>query len=244
MLSNVIGLGDKIDISLWNEETQGEIESGKSYASMVYEITDEEDLVVTIPTDKDKLVLMPTETVITIVMYAKSGVYTCVGKIAERFKSGTLFLMRVELTSKLTKFQRRAYYRWECRMGVEYRLLPDDVPVNVVNEKNLDYYLSSCLDENLYKGVVKDVSGGGIRFTSEKETREKSILMLSFQLESDTYIFQPIVLGRLLHCDDIAGDGSYEYRVEFQGISEADREIIIKFIFEEERKAKNTRRRG
>ena len=51
-------------------------------------------------------------------------------------------------------------------------------------------------------------------------------------------IFQPLILGRLLHCEKTAVPGLFENRVEFQGISETAREVIIKYIFEEERKSK------
>ena len=238
MITNLIHIGDKLDIRLFSEETDDLSDIGKHYTSVICELPDEENMVVTIPTEHGKLVLMPVDTRLTVVVYTKKGVYMCSARISERFRSGNIFMMNLELSSKLTKFQRRAYYRWDCLLNIDFRILPEDAMIAEVTETNLPYYMEECVDKTLYSGTILDVSGGGLRFRTNRPTPEKSVLLMSFILENETTMFQPILLGRLLHCDRIERTDLYEYRVEFQGISEADREIIIKFIFEEERKAK------
>lgn len=233
----VLECGDKLDIRLWSEDVQGISDAGKHYTSMIFDIPDDKSLLVTMPTQKGKLILMPVERRLSLVAYSKKSLYIFSAKITERFVQGNVYLMRILITSKLTKYQRRSYYRWECCIPMEYRVLPEDIKIHPVDEENLAYYMESVVDEEIYTGTMLDLSGGGVRFTTPCILPEKSVLMMCFTLENDNSIFEPILLGRLLHCDPTENPELYECRTEFQGISEVDREIIIKFIFEAERRA-------
>ncbi len=239
MLSNLLAIGDKLDIRLWSEEVEGVSDIGKHYKSVIFELPDDENIIVTIPTERERLVLLPVETRLTVISYSKKGVFMCTTRLAERFKSGTVYLMRLEITSKITKYQRRSYYRIPCDIEAQFRVLPEDVKISKVTEENLDYYMEMSGESDMIKGAILDISGGGVRLRTYHKAPEKSVLLMSFIMENETYIFEPLLLGRVLHCDPVDNSSEiYEYRVEFQGISEVDREIIIKFIFEEERKSK------
>ena len=166
MLSTFLSCGDKLDIRLWSEEVQGISDAGKHYTSMIFDIPNDKEILATIPTQQGKLVLMPVETRLSMVSYSKKGVYLFTTKITERFVSGNVYLMRLQITSKLTKYQRRAYYRWECNIPLQYRVLPEDIKIHTVDERNLDYYMECVVDDELYTGTMLDLSGGGIRFVA------------------------------------------------------------------------------
>ena len=127
MLSNLLAIGDKLDIRLWSEEVEGVSDIGKHYKSVIFELPDDENIIVTIPTERERLVLLPVETRLTVISYSKKGVFMCTTRLAERFKSGTVYLMRLEITSKITKYQRRSYYRIPCDIEAQFRVLPEDV---------------------------------------------------------------------------------------------------------------------
>ena len=238
MISNLISCGDKVDVKLWSGDSDDNGDEGRHYTSVIYDIPDEENIVVTIPTEKGRLILMPVGTKLNAIVYSKKGVYLCTANIAERFKTGNVFLMRLEIESQLSKYQRRAYFRWECVLDMDYRVLLPGTVVAEVTEGNLDYYMDHCTESELRQGTIIDISGGGLRFRTEEANEDNTLVLLSFLLESATVELQPLIVGRILYCTEMEQGGLYENRLEFQGISDVDREIIIKYIFEEERKTK------
>lgn len=122
MLSRMISVGDKIDL----QALEGPGENGEeqvTYHSMVYDILSEDTLELTMPLEKSKLVLLPVGSEYRMISYGETGLYQCLVRVTGRRKSDNVFILGVRLSSGLSKYQRRAYYRYNCTLDMQVRSL-------------------------------------------------------------------------------------------------------------------------
>lgn len=114
--TDLIKPGDKIDIRLLqqveNEERTGD--TVKVYKSQVLDINKRGNLEISMPTEGTKLILLPLDVRLEFVFYSGGFLYKSIGQIVERFKRDNIYTLEVELKTRLEKFQRREFYRYEC----------------------------------------------------------------------------------------------------------------------------------
>ena len=165
MLSKFISQNDKVELQAIDrgEEENGE-NTKKVYYSSVLEILSGDTLEIAMPMEQSKLILLPVDSEYDLVFYGGSGLYQCFARIIDRYKSNNVFILVVELTSNLRKFQRREYYRFSCALEMCARNLEED-EIQAI-EKRLPYALVS--GRPLKQSVIVDIRGVGLRFISSK----------------------------------------------------------------------------
>ncbi|MBR1700994.1 MAG: flagellar brake protein [Lachnospiraceae bacterium] len=239
MLSKFITLGDRIELTAVGRVKLSEEEERKVYQSKVYEILTDDTLEITMPMEKTKLILLPVDGEYDMIFYTDTGLYQCFARIVDRYKSNNVYILRVELTSNLRKYQRREYYRFSCALEMCSRNLEEEEQQAVEEKK--PYILQPGLP--LKKSVIVDISGGGIRFLSTQKYESGSLLYCSYHLVKNGVSKQYEVIGKVLSVKDVENrPGTYEHRVQYYNMDTATREEIIKFIFEEERKSRQTKK--
>ncbi len=232
MLSKFISLGDRVELQAV-ERDRGTEEEQKVYVSSVYEILTEDTLELTMPMEQTKLILLPVDSEYDLVFYGESGLYECMARIADRYKSNNVYILRVELTSNLRKYQRREYYRFSCALEMCSRNLEEEELQAV--ERKSPYMLQPGLP--LRRSVIVDISGGGLRFMSTHKYEPDSLIYCSYHLVKGGKSKEYEVIGRVLAVQELENrPGTYEHRVQYYNMDVNTREEIIKFIFEEERK--------
>ena len=235
MLSKFISQNDKVELHAIDrgEEENGE-NTKKVYYSSVLEILSGDTLEIAMPMEQSKLILLPVDSEYDLVFYGGSGLYQCFARIIDRYKSNNVFILVVELTSNLRKFQRREYYRFSCALEMCARNLEED-EIQAI-EKRLPYALVS--GRPLKQSVIVDISGGGLRFISSQKYEPDNLLYCSYQLIRGTERKQYEVIGKVLSAKEVENrPGFFEHRVQYYDIDKEMREEIIKYIFEEERKS-------
>lgn len=235
MLSKFISQNDKVELQAIDRggEENGE-NTKKVYYSSVLEILSGDTLEIAMPMEQSKLILLPVDSEYDLVFYGGSGLYQCFARIIDRYKSNNVFILVVELTSNLRKFQRREYYRFSCALEMCARNLEED-EIQAI-EKRLPYALVS--GRPLKQSVIVDISGGGLRFISSQKYEPDNLLYCSYQLIRGTERKQYEVIGKVLSAKEVENrPGFFEHRVQYYDIDKEMREEIIKYIFEEERKS-------
>lgn len=242
MFSKFISLGDKIDLQAADQnmdEQTGNL--GKTYGSEVYDILSEDDIEIRMPMEQTKLILLPVDVEFDMIFYTANGMYQCFGRIVDRYKSNNVYLLRVELTSNLRKYQRREFYRLRCALEMHSRSLREDEIQNI--ESNMPYTLTRGLP--LKECVIVDISGGGLRFLSSHPYEPGSLIYISYNLLVGGKKKEYELVGKVLSSRKTEDrGGSYEHRVQYVDIDVDVREEIIKYIFEEERKHMKKERLG
>lgn len=86
-----------------------------------------------------------------------------------------------------------------------------------------------------------DISGGGIRFVSEKLYEADSMVLCDFMIPVNEKPKQFKVAGLVLQIKIIEErQGLYEHRIQYIGMGRDEREEVIKFIFERGKKKSQT----
>jgi len=235
MLNNAIAIGDKIDIRAIDHEGKP-IFATTPYASQLINIEDKETIHISAPLLQNKIVLMHPEREYHLTFYTSSGLYQCKCISVGQYRDNRLVVIKVRLTSEIAKLQRRQYYRLELLHDIEYRLLTEkdeeDSKNNGKKEQNNEKF-----EHNWIKGAIIDISGGGARFSSAVQHKKGDRIRIKLELElgSKQISMEPdaevLASERVLNRYDL-----YEHRVQFYNISKKDREDLIKYIFEQDRK--------
>lgn len=233
MLSKFISVGNKIELQ--NVEKDSENQGGKTYISSVYEILSEDTLEITMPVENTKLILLPVDNEYNMIFFGESGMFQCFARIIDRYKSNNVYLLVVEFTSNLRRYQRREYYRFSCALEMCARNL-EETEVQAL-EQNAPYSLTPGLP--LKQSVIVDISGGGLRFLSVQRYEPGSLLYCSYHLLKGEERKKYEVIGKVLSVKELENrSGTFEHRVQYYDMDMDTREEIIKYIFEEERKSR------
>ncbi len=234
MLSKFITEGNKVELrSLGQLKGTRSEEKAKVYNSMVHNILSEDTMEISMPMEKTKLILLPVDSEFDMVLYGKGSLYQCSARIIDRYKSNNVYLLVVELTSNLRKYQRREYYRFSCALEMCARTLEEE-EVQAI-EKRVPYELTPGLP--LKTSVIVDISGGGLRFMSSQRYESGSLIYCSYHLYKEAERKKYEVIGKVLDSRELENRaGTFEHRVQYYDIDANTREEIIKYIFDEERK--------
>lgn len=233
MLSKYILPGERIELQLVERKIQNRhIVNKKIYYSKVFDILSEDRLEITMPMEKTKLILLPVDAEYDLYFYAKSGLFQCFARIIDRYKSNNVYILVLELTSNLRKFQRRDFYRFSCALEMDTRSLIEEEMEAVEDKKGI---LVPGLP--LQRSVIVDISGGGIRFVANCPYEIGSLVYCRYQLIVNGETKGYNLVGKILSNKELESrPGDYEHRLQYVNISETEREEIIRYIFEEERK--------
>lgn len=156
----------------------------------------------------------------------------------DRYKNNNRFSLLLELTSNLRKYQRREYYRFSCALEMNSRPLQEE-EVQAV-EKN-SVVLTPELP--LERSVIVDISGGGLRFVAEYAYEVGSLILCRYTLWIDGENKEYNLCGKVLNVKEVDNrPGFFEHRVQYVNMDKDNREEIIKYIFNEERKIINKQR--
>lgn len=239
MLLKYVEPGNKIEMqTVERGEDMEEFEPVKVYRTQVLDVLSEDRLEIAMPMEKMKLILLPVNTEYDLCFYTSSGLYQCLANIIDRYKSGGQYILLMELTTNLRKHQRREYYRLSCSLDVDVRPLERE-EIRAVEAKN-DYLMQGL---PLKRGIIVDISGGGIRFVSDSAYEQSSLIYCKYNLFVDGEEKEYELAARVLRVRELEDKpGTYEHRVQYINIDTVEREEIIRFIFEEERKLRKRKK--
>lgn len=240
MLSKYVVPGNRLEMQ--PAERLGysdEMKKKKVYGSAVYDILSEDRLEIYMPMEKSKLILLPVDAEYDLYFYTSAGLYQCFAKVVDRYKTDHKYLLLLELTTDLRKFQRREFYRLSCALEMDIRPFEkEEVAAFEKNEKLI------TPDVPTKKGIIVDISGGGIRFVGRYEYEPESLVWSRYRLVQDGKMKNYMLAAQIISSTPIEGKpGVFEHRAKFVHIDTAEREEIIRFIFEEERR-KRKREKG
>lgn len=233
MLSKYVVAGNKVEMqAVERAKYIDDTEKKKVYQTLVCDILSEDQLEIYMPMEKSKLILLPVNAEYDLYFYTQAGLYQCFANVIDRYKTDNQFILLMELTSNLRKFQRREYYRLSCALEMNSRPLEKE-EVEVVERGNS--FLVPGLP--LKRSVIVDISGGGIRFIGNYAYEPESLVCCKYNLVVDGDSKEYTLVAKVLMVRELEDrPGVYEHRAQYINIDTSEREEIIRFIFEEERK--------
>jgi c-di-GMP-binding flagellar brake protein YcgR len=233
VLESYITAGTRIDLSPIERKKMNEEETERRmYRTQITDVISDDRLEIAMPMEKGRLILLPIDKEFDLYFYTERGLYQCFGRVINRFKRGNLYLVVVELTSNLRKHQRREFYRFSCSLELDTRNLTVE-EVRELGKEQFDFVSGLPLK----KGVIADISGGGLRFLASEKYDAGSMIMCKWHLAIDGQLKEYRLIGKVLFSEELENrKGEYEHRLQYVNVNKKDQEEIIRFIFEEERK--------
>lgn len=246
MLQEVLSLGDKIDIKPIGRNGRPVL-SVRTFISQLIDFVDVDVINIAAPIVLGKTILLSVGESYNLCFYTEKGLYQCNSIVLSNHKENKTVISVVRIITNLEKFQRRQYFRLECIHDIEYRVI--SIEESILDRKmstedfvNAEERAECRMKLNQFNrewmsASVTDLSGGGLKFTSEMShnSGDKLRIKLDFLLSRDV---KKLVLGaNVISSNRILNRmGAYEHRVEFTDIMQKDREALIKYIFEQDRK--------
>jgi c-di-GMP-binding flagellar brake protein YcgR len=245
MLRDVLSLGDKIDIRLLDHN--GRPHNGRTLVSQLVDFVDLDVINIAAPIVYGKTILLHVGESYNLCFYTEKGLYQCNCVLLSNHKDSRTVISMVRIVTNLEKFQRRQYFRLECILDIEYRII-------TIEEEMLERKMTSgdfgsedertdCetklkqFEREWINAVITDISGGGARFNSAQQHNPGEKVRIKLGVISSGDMKGMILNARIVTSDKILTKfGSFEHRVEFADIMQRDRETLIRYIFEQERK--------
>ncbi len=246
MLRDIVSIGDKIEIKQLDQKREL-MKSSKTYVSQMVDFGDDNKIIIATPIKNGLIVLLEKWVNYRLYFYTIKGLYQCDCTMLQSYREGKNILAVVNVTTEPVKIQRRQYYRLEYVHEIEYRLITDEELK--LEEKLLSGKLISPdekttirkrlgeLNKEWSRAAITDLSGGGCRFNSEQQLKsgDRVRIRLDFVIKSKLKkldIMADIIASQRI----LERSGTYENRAEFNNIMTKDREDLIKYIFEQERR--------
>lgn len=218
-----VGIGTKLELELY--DNSGE----RLEPTLVSEfewLETESVAVIAAPIFEGKVVPLQINSVMNIYFIKKDGglnnLYKFNAIILSRDVSENLHILTVEKQGDIVKVQRRNYFRLDCFAEVKYRVVGESEDEA---EKESSYV----------RTLASNLSGGGISLMLEEKIEPGSILeceMFSDQMRMVKFY------GRVVRFEDTGREGKYRYEagIAYIEINDNDRETIVRYIFDEQRK--------
>ncbi len=143
-----IALGDKVEL-VTRVTMEGEQDQ---YYSKIQEVNKDGEIVILAPLEGGRIIPLELSRKYGMCVYTDKGLYRCEVQVKSRSKDEKLYLITLQIITALQKYQRRQYYRLDCMLTFHYKDDAEDVWSD---------------------GMILDISGGGIRFTSKQQLMDK-----------------------------------------------------------------------
>lgn len=149
-------------------------------------------------------------------------IYKFSGTVTESRIEKFIQLFRICDICFIGKIQRRNYYRQAIALPIDYCVIPEHL--HSLNAPQI----ISCLKEDMFHSVTKDISGGGLCIVLKKPCNINDKLIISFKV-GEMHIHAKCSIVRLGKDKEtsvqLAG-------LKFNDMDENTRDKIIRFIFE------------
>lgn len=250
MLREILALGDKIDVKPL-DKTGKPVHNSRTFVSQLIDFVDFDVIHIAAPIVFGRVMLLTVGENYNLCSYTGKGLYQCNCVALSNHKDNNTVISVVRITTNLEKYQRRQYFRLECLIDIEYRLFPmeeelqrrklqSDEIKNAQEKEECKLQLEEY-DKDWVQVSATDISGGGLRFNSSKQQKSGDKIKIKLNLMMGNGLKSMVLSAVVISSERLSNrEGTYENRVEFIDIHQKDREELIKYIFEQERK----RRKG
>ena len=200
----------------------------REFISQFEEAYDEYEALIAVPIVEGVVYAIRNGWRLTVYMQKNNTLYRFFAKVVERSIKEGIHYMRVLRVSDIDEAQRRKFYRFSCELPVRYRVIED---------------IYTDLDKEYRHGVTADLSGAGMCLRLHEVVEVNNIVECEIDFGDVDLALIGHIVRRSKRLAVITNRMLYEYDVGilFSDIADRDRDFIVKFIFEEQRRQlKNT----
>lgn len=245
MQKAVINIGDRIELTHVKSTFRSRL-SNRIYGSKLLDYDGRRSAKIAVPLDEGKIVPLQVGDEYDLCFFTTMGLYRCRARISNRFREGRMHVMMVEFLSLPKKFQRRMFYRLECMEKIQYRIISEQ-------ERILKEFLDSGIEDEAQRqayeaklkqfiggwenALLTDISGGGARLQCNREIEPGIFIEVVMVLPIQGKNIRMQCMAKIVAAQKKENDpGAVELRCEFECIEKDDRERIVLYVFEEQKR--------
>ncbi len=246
MLREILTLGDKIDITLLGRNGKP-AQDAKTLVSKLMDFQAADVISITTPFANGRTIPLMVGEYYNLCFYTEKGLYQCRAVALNNHREDKSIMSVMRITSSLEKYQRRQYFRLECIQDIQYRIISEEE--ELLEQRLIDHAFADAeelseyrmrlseLNRDWVRGSMTDLSGGGAKFTSDRQHNSGEKIKLKLELismeENRLFLFDATIIHSsiIINRRDI-----FEHRVKFINIPRKDRDELIRYIFEQERR--------
>lgn len=237
-IHHLIETGNKLE--LVKIRRVADLEEEILVSSFLYRKSTDEAVIV-MPTRQGVLKTLEIGENFMVTFYTNKGLYKCQVEVIERFYEDDLPVAGIRFQSDFEKLQRRQYYRMECLSEIQFRVVSKAETERIIWAKQKEQEI--VLNQNIkgeevefLRGIALDISGGGIRFNTSTAIEPGRIILVLVPELTDNAKKIKFLFARVLRNSQVQNRSNlFDHRVEFVLISNEEREMIIRYIFQAER---------
>lgn len=193
------------------------------------------------PVDSGRVVLFQLGTQFDFIIYTKNKtILKSSAIVRQRYRKENMYFLAIELINNLEKIQRRQFFRLPCTIDMDfYEVRYDDKAESELEfcKKMYKNHAINSKNMNTVKSVILDISGGGIRFSLSTPLEEGTYFMAQFSLALEECTQQFNIVCKVINCtQSLDYADRYFARSKFIFDRMTEREKIVRFVFEEERR--------
>lgn len=243
----VFEIGDRIELS-HIRSAMGRVLSTNKYGSQLLDYNATGTVTISMPIFENKVIPLEVDDEYQLCFFTNAGMYQCNAKVIKRYAiKNKMYVVDMFIYTPLKKFQRRKFYRLECMFPIKYRILSEVERIlieRLMENKFRSEEDKKACEETLEQmpkvwneATVSDLSGGGIRFHSKTEVVPDTMIEVMLPLSLESGIMPAKFVMKVISCIHSAGSRiAYEIRGEFENVKDSDRDIVIKYVFQEQRR--------
>lgn len=230
--------GTKIDLKVIQNSYQDDLDDeAPNFLTSVFDILDDSTFEMQMPIQGGQVILLPVNTQYEAVFIMENGLYKANCTVINRYKKDNFYLLRATLTTELMKYQRRQFYRFPCNVQMIYSALSEEnAKLGSMGEIRTSMKEGPSGMVVRGYGTILDISGGGLRFSSSFDLSQVKYLYLQFSIEVGGEKKTLEQVGRLLESKKLEGSNKHMNRVKILFKDTDYQELIVRYIFEGERR--------
>ncbi|MFO7294587.1 MAG: PilZ domain-containing protein [Clostridia bacterium] len=217
LIKDAINVGEKIEVVV-----RGRLNADpKTCFSMVQDVPQDDELLITMPTIKGEPVVLAIGQRVTVNFFRERGQFYFEAEVMDRQQTEAIQLIRLKRVSPIHRIQRRNFYRLKINLPVLFRLAEQG---------------NQADGANYIKAYTVDVSGGGMRLLTDEELKPGQQLECRLSIGEKDFLELKGLVIRVGPC--VEGHYRFEAGIKFVDILESERDRLIRFIFQQQRRLK------
>ncbi len=246
MQKAIINIGDKIELTHVKSAYRRKL-SDRTYGSKLLDYDGFREAKVSMPIYEGKVVPLELDDEYDLCFFTSFGLFRCRARVKKRSREGKMHVLQMEFLSLPKKYQRRKFFRLECMMEIRYREISQDEKVlyDLVEAEEIEDFERKLYEKKMCelagrwnKALLTDISGGGVRIQCKDKVEPGTFIEVDIPLETASAgIYRFCCLAKVVAALDI-NNGVYhsELRCEYENIGREQRESVVKYVFEEQKR--------
>jgi len=219
--------GDKLEMRLLNDDANQAM-----YKSKVADVPNIgggiRAISIFAPSIGDKMLNMQVGDEYELVIQTKEYLTRFTGSFEGYMKEQANYFAVIKILDEGIKLQRREFFRFTCMLAMKFSVM-------YTGDNEAAKLLQNSGYSAMANGIIRDIGGGGIRFITNQDLEEGSMIQSTIMLGHTAMLIK----GRILDKQFMPKSNmQFQYRAIFMDVSQATQDEIVNFIFQEQRKQK------